>query len=374
MKRLNRTVLVGGLVAALAVGQTLGLPDAARAATLETREVRDWTMSAYTNDETGDFSHCAIYARYRNGLLLLISVDRDDDYTLGFSGEALSFEAGSEVPVDVSVDGRVVGRTAFAIDTDHISLFIAKGAPIIRRLKRGRRITARISGETYLFDLENSAYALEQAEDCVADHLRRGSRSEPARTARADPEATTGPATDIATDSATDTAPTGTAGDRLATHLEAAILSANLLARLPLDDWRLLAPDAIPQFAERYDAFWRSEAVIGGVMLFPPEGEEVTATSLRRDIVSDDAASCAGNFTSAQAATSAPGTHFVVSCSAIDPPWSSFYSIVERPGGGYVVFATASVSADLSVAARVGLETATRAQETVTSVASASGE
>jgi len=374
MQRLNKTGLVAGLVAMLTGGQVPsqmpGASGEAYAATLETRDVRDWTMSAYTNDETGDFSHCAIYARYRNGLLLLISVDRDDDYTLGFSGEALSFERSSEVPVDVSVDGRVVGRTAFAIDTDHISLFIAKGAPIIRRLKRGRRITARIDGETYLFDLENSAYALERAEDCVADHLRRGSRSEPKRTARADPEATTGPATDIATGPDR----TGNTGDRLATHLEATILSANLLAGLPLDDWRLLAPDTIPQFAERYDAFWRSEEVIGGVMLFLPGSETVTATSLRRDIVSDDAASCAGNFTSAQAATSAPGTHFVVSCSAIDAPWSSFYSIVERPRGGHVVFATASVGADLSVAARVGLETATRAQETVRSAASATGE
>ena len=323
------------------------------AATLETRSVRDWTMGAYTSDETGAFSHCTIYAEYRNGVVLLMAIDRDFDYTLGFSTDAFSFAAGDEIPVDVSVDGHLIGRTAYVISSDHVSVFINEGSRAINRLKRGRRITARIDGETYLFDLDNSAYALGQAEECVAGHVRRGSRTKPVPT-------TQEPVSDEDTAAGSD--------DRSAARLEATLLSANLLGRLSLDAWTLRAPEAKPEkpdVAGRYDAFWESADAIGGVMLFLPDEATPTTAKLRRDIVSDDAARCAGNFTSAQTASTAPGVHFVVSCTAIEDPWSSFYSIIDRPGGGRIVFATASAGKDLAVASTLGLETATRAHETV---------
>ena len=59
--------------------------------------VGEWTGGAYTNDNTGAFSHCAASSRYRSGVLVVLAKDLDGDWSLGFASDGLSFTTGVKV-------------------------------------------------------------------------------------------------------------------------------------------------------------------------------------------------------------------------------------------------------------------------------------
>ena len=43
-----------------------------------------WSAGAYTNDQTGAFSHCAAYVPNNSGVVTLVTVDRSFDWSLRF--------------------------------------------------------------------------------------------------------------------------------------------------------------------------------------------------------------------------------------------------------------------------------------------------
>ena len=50
--------------------------------------VGDWTGGAYTNDETGAFSHCAAGGQYRDGTYLVLSHNIDSSWSIGFANQS----------------------------------------------------------------------------------------------------------------------------------------------------------------------------------------------------------------------------------------------------------------------------------------------
>ena len=74
-----------GLSALLAAGLITASAFPAGAVEIAPLKVGNWTGGAYTNNDTGAFSHCAVSADYRSGVLLLFSVTRDLQWSMGFS-------------------------------------------------------------------------------------------------------------------------------------------------------------------------------------------------------------------------------------------------------------------------------------------------
>ena len=64
----------------------------------------NWNGAAYTNDTTGQFSHCAISAPYVSGDDVTFSVNRQSTVSMGVSSQALSMPVGTEFPVAIFVD------------------------------------------------------------------------------------------------------------------------------------------------------------------------------------------------------------------------------------------------------------------------------
>jgi S1-C subfamily serine protease len=66
-----------------------------------------WNGGAYTNDATGQFSHCAATTAYGTGLNLVVSQDAGTGgWSLGFAHPAWVLNVGHAFPIDVTFDGQ----------------------------------------------------------------------------------------------------------------------------------------------------------------------------------------------------------------------------------------------------------------------------
>jgi hypothetical protein len=56
--------------------------------------IGNWQGGAYTNDQTGAFSHCAAGARYASGIYFLVTIDGNGGWGLGFMHEQWTLTPG----------------------------------------------------------------------------------------------------------------------------------------------------------------------------------------------------------------------------------------------------------------------------------------
>lgn len=338
--------------ALLAVIIAGGTAMTASAATVETRKVRDWELSAYTNDETGKFSHCGLYAYYRNEVLLILSLEPNGDMTIGFTSDNFKFEPKVQVPAKVAVDGRVIGEQGYTVDEQHVNVFVGDSPRIMRRLKRGLRVTVDFGHEQYRFDLKNSSAGLAEIQACVKQHVRAGTTSKPAATAEPEPEA----------------AAAETNTPSLEERLEGSILAANLLARLGIDGWRLVDKSAAPDWAASHEIYWSGRDILGTVQVIRAEERGSDLQTIREAILGDDASNCGGAFmsgTTEGTTNEGKSRHFYTSCTATSSDWRAYYSVVPRPAGGHIVYTSAALGEHLAKADDVGLRISRVAHDVV---------
>ena len=68
--------------------------------------VGNWKGGAYTNDQTGSFSHCAAGARYASGVFFLVMIDNGGGWSLGFMHEQWKLTTGEAFPLTLTFDGQ----------------------------------------------------------------------------------------------------------------------------------------------------------------------------------------------------------------------------------------------------------------------------
>ena len=71
-----------------------------------TISVGNWQGGAYTNDETGSFTHCAAGARYASGVFFLVMIDNSGGWSLGFMHEQWKLTTGAAFPLTLTFDGQ----------------------------------------------------------------------------------------------------------------------------------------------------------------------------------------------------------------------------------------------------------------------------
>ena len=64
----------------------------AEAATLSTRDVAGWQVGAYSNDQTGQFSHCTAGVPYVSGIYMMFAVDKNFQWGLWFFNNAWNLQ------------------------------------------------------------------------------------------------------------------------------------------------------------------------------------------------------------------------------------------------------------------------------------------
>ena len=111
----------------------LGLVGAANAAgPFGTVNVGNWIGGAFSNDQTGAFSHCGATTSYGNGVILVVGQNASNSWLLGFASPNFHLTKGASVPIDVTFDGQSQARL-FATATSGIM-----APPSCRRTSRAR--------------------------------------------------------------------------------------------------------------------------------------------------------------------------------------------------------------------------------------------
>src|SRR5690349_4002528 len=64
-----------------------------------------WSGGAWTNDQTGTFSHCAASVGYNGGIVMIAMIDRSFGWALGFTSQAWNFTPNAQFPVELRFDG-----------------------------------------------------------------------------------------------------------------------------------------------------------------------------------------------------------------------------------------------------------------------------
>ena len=78
-----------GIIALALAGAMSMVANSASAEKISDLRAGAWKGGAYSNNNTGEFSHCAASARYKSGTSLLFSVTRSGKWSMAFADRAL---------------------------------------------------------------------------------------------------------------------------------------------------------------------------------------------------------------------------------------------------------------------------------------------
>src|ERR1700751_5141632 len=67
--------------------------------------VGNWKGGAFTDDNTGAFSHCAATTAYGNGIILVVGQNASNSWLLSFASPNFHLKQGETVPIDLTFDG-----------------------------------------------------------------------------------------------------------------------------------------------------------------------------------------------------------------------------------------------------------------------------
>ncbi len=128
--------------------------------------IGNWIGGAFSNDQTGAFSHCAATAPYANGVILVVGQNAAGSWILSFASPSYSFKQGENAAIDVIFDGREQARL-FATANQPNMLTSVMPANVVRTFQKASLMVAT-SGRTVLnFDLTSTGPVIAALANCV---------------------------------------------------------------------------------------------------------------------------------------------------------------------------------------------------------------
>lgn len=128
-----------------------------------------WEGAAYTDDQSGQFSHCVVSAPYKSGDTLFISFTKSKTLIVGVSNDEFEFDLNRSIPVTIYVDRREpIYATANPVSSTMVTLSMPNFDQAMRYIQMGR--TMKIEGRQFsgAYDLTGTKVALERTYKCAA--------------------------------------------------------------------------------------------------------------------------------------------------------------------------------------------------------------
>ena len=133
--------------------------------TTQRRFVLRIPFGAYTDNATGEFSHCAVNARYKSGVALFFSVTRDRQWSMGFANSHWNLSPGNRYPVRFQVDrGPILKSTATAKTQKMVQVHLPAKNRLFRHFKVGGMLKVAAGSKVMRFNLTgtpNKTYTIE---------------------------------------------------------------------------------------------------------------------------------------------------------------------------------------------------------------------
>ena len=129
--------------------------------------VGNWKGGAFTDDNTGAFSHCGATTSYGNGVILVVGQNATNSWLLGFASPGFHLTKGSSVPIDVTFDGQSQARLFATATSDIMATAILP--PNVARTFQKASLMVAVSGSNVLnFNLTSTGPLLAVLASCVS--------------------------------------------------------------------------------------------------------------------------------------------------------------------------------------------------------------
>jgi hypothetical protein len=309
-------------------------------------KVMAWQVGAYTNDQTGKFSHCAMSTAYQSGITMLFSVSENYSWRVGWAHESWNLTPGQKLNISLYIDGagpQVV--TAVAINKSMALAELPSTMSLFDQFRKGYQLRVIAQGNTYGFNLDGTNAALTEVANCVSRYVPNARPPAP-------------PAPILGTTQQQGPAKPGITTLPAEQRLEATTLAANLLAQGEMTGYRILtAKDIeeldIPQLST-WHVVWRSEDVLGVVRIIP-QNVAKKASEISSAMLADDSKNCDGKFASGTTPDdkSKGTTRLFTACKSKKTAWETHYIIIPRDEGGFYLLGTFGRSPDKDPADKV---------------------
>jgi S1-C subfamily serine protease len=125
-----------------------------------------WKGGAYTNDQTGAFSHCGAGAQYVNGVGLILSQLADRTWTILFVSKSWNMTLETTYPIDLVFDGQAQFRI-YGKAIKPIVIVAPLPDAALARLRRSHLMAATGDGQTYQFNVSTVGKAVSAISNCV---------------------------------------------------------------------------------------------------------------------------------------------------------------------------------------------------------------
>lgn len=128
--------------------------------------VGNWIGGAFSNDETGAFSHCAATAPYANGVILVVAQNAAGSWLLSFASPGYRFSKGENAAIDVIFDGQEQARL-FATANQPNMLTSVMPANVVRTFRKSSLMVATAGRTVLNFDLTSTGPVIAALANCV---------------------------------------------------------------------------------------------------------------------------------------------------------------------------------------------------------------
>jgi S1-C subfamily serine protease len=131
--------------------------------------VGNWQGGAFTNDQTGEFSHCGATAMYQNGIYFVVMIDGKPSWSLGFAHDSWTLANGKAFPIQLTFDGQApVNVHGIAITDKLLRVPMPDTSSLITQFRKAKSMSAYAQGQLLTFNLDQTAQLLPSLANCVA--------------------------------------------------------------------------------------------------------------------------------------------------------------------------------------------------------------
>jgi S1-C subfamily serine protease len=136
--------------------------------------VGNWKGGAFTDDNSGAFSHCAATTSYSNGVILVVGQNASNSWLLSFASPGFHLTKGKTVPVDVTFDGQSQARLFATANSDIMATAILP--PNVARTfqKASLMVVTAGNSNALQFNLTSTGPLLAVLANCVSTVKARG--------------------------------------------------------------------------------------------------------------------------------------------------------------------------------------------------------
>ena len=146
----------------------MGIAGSANAAgPFGTVNIGNWIGGAFSNDQTGAFSHCAATTPYANGVILVVSQNAAGTWSLAFASPGYRFNKGENAAIDVTFDGQEQARLyATAYQSNMLTAIMPLN--VVRTFQKASLMVATAGRAVLNFDLTSTGPVIAALANCVS--------------------------------------------------------------------------------------------------------------------------------------------------------------------------------------------------------------